>query len=517
MNRRLSKSVMIVGLWIFLLAGGCARLKLAEREADPSMLREAAESGDTAEVERLIRAGVDLDASDDDSPPALFCAAVAAHVEVMQLLCRAGADINVRTRSGNSGLMEALAAGHVHAAELLIDHGIDLTTRNILGQDALMYASQFGHAGIVELLLERGADVNARTNDGVTALLFAVQFARLDIAKLLIENGAPVDVTNAMDQTALMAACLNGDTQMAALLLEASADANARDGDGGTALMYASYNGHPETVELLIENGANLDAPDDLGFTALLYAAEQGHMGIVTILTEAGADIDARDELGDTALLRAVKRGDKDTAEALMDAGALLPEHGILLPWRTGAEFFGHVDHVDVQIDVDPAFDQRPEVPPGVTYRTVDGAVTDEAVRKVRDFYLHGDSVDLLFGSYVICGPYLTRVLATNAAFTALEYLPVDVWVPNVGVLHQRAFRTEETVSAFAHYLRNALNAEGGIVIRRPSARELAGYWAIISYDIMEPVLVLQTASHAVFLDIHEGEVVFADDFAYAE
>jgi hypothetical protein len=89
--------------------------------------------------------------------------------------------------------------------------------------------------------------------------------------------------------------------------------------------------------------------------------------------------------------------------------------------------------------------------------------------------------------------------------------------VPNIGVLQQRGFRTEKSVNAFVHYLRNTLNIEGAFFLRKPTARELNWYWSLIAWDITEPVFVLESPNHLIFLDFHEGKVWFADDFAHVD
>lgn len=175
-------------------------------------------------------------------------------------------------------------------------------------------------------------------------------------------------------------------------------------------------------------------------------------------------------------------------------------------------EFFAYTDHTDVQIEIHSSIYERPYVPARVTYVMTDSSIIDETVTNIKDFFIHGSDPQSLFGGEVLCGPYLTDYLSKNETFKRLEYKPIMVMFDNA-LLEERGFRTEKSVSAFAHYLRNALNTEGGFFIRKPTAAELDWYWTIISYDIEEPVFVLESPSHLVFLDFYDGEVLFADDF----
>ena len=176
-------------------------------------------------------------------------------------------------------------------------------------------------------------------------------------------------------------------------------------------------------------------------------------------------------------------------------------------------EFFAYTDYTNIQIEIHPAIHERPDVPARVWYIMAEPSIIDETVEKIDEFFVQGRDPQSLFGNMVICGPYLTDHLSHNKTFKALEYLPIIGMIDSNTLVAQKAFRTEKSVSAFAHYLRNALNDEGGVFIRKPTAAELDWYWTIISYDIEEPVLVLESPSHRIFLDFSEGEVLFADDF----
>ena len=177
-------------------------------------------------------------------------------------------------------------------------------------------------------------------------------------------------------------------------------------------------------------------------------------------------------------------------------------------------EFFEHDPHADIHVEIESDVHTRPSVPARVTYFTAAPAAKNAAIDRIRDFLIEGEDPGPLFGKLTICGPFITEVLSRNRAFNALDYKPIIVNVDK-DVLYERGFTNEESLRAFAHYLRNTLSSDGKVLIRRPTAEELDWYWTIISWDIEEPVFVLESPSHRIFLDFHEGTVFFADDFIH--
>ena len=72
----------------------------------------AAAAGDLTLVERLVRAGVAVDAADYDRRTALHLAAAEGRVAVVMKLCEHGADIRFRDRWGHDAIDAATGGGH---------------------------------------------------------------------------------------------------------------------------------------------------------------------------------------------------------------------------------------------------------------------------------------------------------------------------------------------------------------------------------------------------------------------
>ena len=80
---------------------------------------------DVEAVKRLIKAGADVNASNDYGAMPLTEAAVAGNVEVIRRLLDAGADVNAANADGQTALMIIARSANVAAAKLLIARGAD--------------------------------------------------------------------------------------------------------------------------------------------------------------------------------------------------------------------------------------------------------------------------------------------------------------------------------------------------------------------------------------------------------
>ena len=107
----------------------------------------------------------------DPQPPIdIRKAAGNGDLEAIQRLIKAGTDLNQRAPDQSTPLMTAAIFGRMEVAWALIEAGADLNMKDQEGSTALLMASFFAHPEMVESLLEAGADPNIRKQDGTTAL-----------------------------------------------------------------------------------------------------------------------------------------------------------------------------------------------------------------------------------------------------------------------------------------------------------------------------------------------------------
>jgi uncharacterized protein len=187
----------------------------------------AAESGDIAEVERLLAGN-----------PALA---------------------TVRGADGISVIMRARYHGHAWVAERLADAA---------GEIDLFEAAALGRAERVESLLDATpGSVSADAPDGFTALHLAAFFGQLEAAAVLLAHGAQPDAVAANPSSVrpLHSAAAGGHAAIAALLLERGADPNARQHGAHVPLHSAASRGDTVTARLLIEHGADRTVRADDG------------------------------------------------------------------------------------------------------------------------------------------------------------------------------------------------------------------------------------------------------------
>ncbi|MGH9901664.1 MAG: ankyrin repeat domain-containing protein, partial [Pyrinomonadaceae bacterium] len=142
-----------------------------ERPVSARALLRAAEGGDAEEVEALLAAGADVNATVGGGKTALMVAASRGHADVVRALLGAGASVNARSDNGFTALLNAVFCGHADVVRALLEKGADVSARTQLGSTAVNWASARGFVEIVELLKAGGpsnghASTSSSTRDG---------------------------------------------------------------------------------------------------------------------------------------------------------------------------------------------------------------------------------------------------------------------------------------------------------------------------------------------------------------
>ena len=302
------------------MAAAAAGLTAAERQWQ---LLYAAERGDAAAAERLLKAGANANVVVAAAAihryagwRPLVLAAHRGHANVVKVLLQHGADASAATAWGDSALHYAARFGHLDVTRLLLDCGAstnaattarpDRDNNSFASCQPLHYAAYHSHAAVVELLLSRGADVCATaargSTTGVTPLHLAAgrlgdrtphEAEASAIVRALLDAGAPVDAADSDGWQALHFAARQGCIEFTRLLLDRGVNVNAATALDGTALHCAARHDRPEVARLLLERGADVNAAAALDRTALHCAAQHGSIGVVRLLLDAGATANA--------------------------------------------------------------------------------------------------------------------------------------------------------------------------------------------------------------------------------
>ena len=252
-----------------LQAGGAEGARGVGARGGWTPLMYAALYGDADAVRRVLAAGADVNAANDNGTTALTLAVHDANKT--RVLLQAGAKPNQAPDDGRTPLI--IASGRVGGApvvKLLIDAGADPKALSAARASALRSAAFVGEAESMRLLIAAGADLRA---DAAAALNGALLNQCRDCADLVV--GA-LDARGI--SSVLPAAARRGDADAIRFLLARGADINVRDGAGRTPLMMAAHTDaySPDVVRLLLEKGADATLRASGGETAASLAAIRG-------------------------------------------------------------------------------------------------------------------------------------------------------------------------------------------------------------------------------------------------
>jgi ankyrin repeat protein len=200
----------------------------AHAQSREQSLIAAAEKGDIAVVERLIREGASVAARDPRGRTALLAATHGDHPAIARALIAAGADVNAKDDMQDSPYLYAGAEGRVEILKMTLAAGADLKATNRYGGTALIPAAHHGHPEAVRILLGTAIDKDHVNKLGWTALLEAV----------ILGDGGPTH------------------TEIVRQLVDAGANVNLADRDGVTPLQHAKRRGFTGMTSILEKRGA---------------------------------------------------------------------------------------------------------------------------------------------------------------------------------------------------------------------------------------------------------------------
>lgn len=154
--------------------GGLLKTKVGDRDERHAAqeelnrrLRAAARTGVVPMIERLVKAGAEVDALDPDmrfGNAAIHEAAAYNKVEAIKALKRLGADVNLKSQTGSV----AMYTEDMPDREGDIAADMEARRGPCHGDTPLHYAAKHGHLQAVNALLELGAKPNLKNSYGLT-------------------------------------------------------------------------------------------------------------------------------------------------------------------------------------------------------------------------------------------------------------------------------------------------------------------------------------------------------------
>ena len=263
---------------LFVSACGNKKQKGGLSRNEAAMLR-AIETGDGAEVDRLIRKGVPVNNPITIETPRgiqhltpLMLAAKAGHTELVKQLVTQGADIRLKDEQGWTALFWALSSKGgdrgVSILQHLLELGLPIDGLSANGWTPLMVAAASNNLDAVQFLLSHGANTSYQEPVGGAApLTAAIRVGNVSAVKLLVDHKADVNMKlplggSPLTLTARGTVPSPADTEIAYYLLQHGANPNAIGDDGSTALTNALLESKSELAKVLLQYKADPNLPE---------------------------------------------------------------------------------------------------------------------------------------------------------------------------------------------------------------------------------------------------------------
>lgn len=271
----------------------------------------ACDYGDVTLVDRLLKAGADINhPPENGGPSSLWAAAYCSHTEIIQHLIERGAEVNWTTESRGSPLYTAASMNSIDIVRELLQHGADVNLKGGFHLRPLNIAAYSGYLEIVQMLLDRGIEVNPDEDYRYgSALGAAARAGHAEIVRLLLKKGWNVDQKIKTYISPLVAASTYGHADVVQALLEAGAEGTSQI----QALEIGSKNGRADVVKNLLDHSPYLRHEK-----AFHLAATQGRDDVLELLEKRGTN----PEMLSTALYDASDGERESTVNLLLKFGA---------------------------------------------------------------------------------------------------------------------------------------------------------------------------------------------------
>jgi uncharacterized protein len=284
--------------WLALACVFCQGGAMAASEVADAVMRR-----DSAQLDKLLAARADVNATQPDGTTALHWAAYHADAKATAKLLATGANPSALTATGMTPLAMACEAGNTELVRLLLKARADPNQPLRNGETPLMMAARTGSVPVIERLLAAGAKIEEREKlRGTTALMWAAANSNTDAVRLLIAKGADLNARSgtvapgrkpylADSGRARIQEFIDGVGQGGTVVEVDAPDAKtSEDPDAGpaarkrleaeravaswTALLVATHNRFYRLGLYLLEKGADPNLANEGGWTPLYIATD---------------------------------------------------------------------------------------------------------------------------------------------------------------------------------------------------------------------------------------------------
>ena len=174
------------------------------------------------------------------------------------------------------------------------------------------------------------------------------------------------------------------------------------------------------------------------------------------------------------------------------------------------------------QAMIEKLLDEDPVIPTDIVYKKAGSEENRKAFDKLSGFFLATNKTaiyDNLFSDMLVCGPGLWRNIKDDAEMRQITTGVTQLRIPTqegVQTREGKIFQRKEEVESFQRAFVRQYKFDSQTVIRRPTARELRIYWAMIPYDIEEPIFIVESKDATILVDFvgkEDARISWIDDY----
>ena len=137
-------------------------------------------------------------------------------------------------------------------------------------------------------------------------------------------------------------------------------------------------------------------------------------------------------------------------------------------------------------------------IPKGVVYKYADAKIIEKAKKLISDNLSENNDYKILQNNLII-GPELWKRFEANENIKKIKGGKVEFHVDNL-VLNGKMSQDINDSKIIWNEFKNEVSKE--YIIRKANENELKYYWSVISFDIEEPLLIVETKEHNYILNL---------------
>ncbi|KAK9111658.1 hypothetical protein Scep_019177 [Stephania cephalantha] len=251
-----------------------------------SSLLNAANAGNAAFLDELLKAGMDPDTRDATGRTPLHIAASKGHEDCVLVLLKHSCTLNIQDMDGNTPLWYSISSRH-HSIFRILYHCASLSDPHVAG-DLLCLAAKRNDVPTMKQLVKQGLNVSSKNQQQLTALEIAIAENNADMINLLVTSGAK---TEKLYQ--------NGSPQVTP---DEMTQNECKWNKSNDALRVSIYKGHPigRSTASCNEAGRVIKLPKSMEELKIISGEKFGFNATnVYITNENGAKIDSIDVIRD--------------------------------------------------------------------------------------------------------------------------------------------------------------------------------------------------------------------------